>query len=79
MIQLFNFDLVAGRKFNVKMTGTNDADLYVRFDGEPNKTDYNCRPYINGSDETCTLVPPKSKQWYPQMSAPQSHLTLVLT
>ena len=38
------------------MTGTGDADLYVRFGSQPTKEAYDCRPYENGSNESCNLV-----------------------
>ncbi len=33
--------------------GTGDADLYVKFGSVPNINDYDCRPYLNGNEETC--------------------------
>jgi hypothetical protein len=52
-------DVVPGDTFSANMTGTDgDADLYVRFDGTPTSTDYDCRPYSSGSDETCELTVP---------------------
>jgi len=45
----------AGTTVTVKMTGTNDADLYVRSGQEPTTSEYDCRPYKNGSSETCTV------------------------
>lgn len=33
--------------------GTGDADLYVRFGAEPTDSTYDCRPYIDGNNETC--------------------------
>ncbi|WP_144392903.1 endonuclease [Pleionea sediminis] len=35
--------------------GTGDADLYVRADAQPTQSSYDCRPYIGGNDELCTL------------------------
>ncbi|MCA9668865.1 MAG: C1 family peptidase [Myxococcales bacterium] len=42
----------------VKMTGSNDADLYTRFDEQPDPDagdgrGYDCRPWVNGSNEEC--------------------------
>ncbi len=37
----------------VTMTGTNDADLYTRWGKKPTTSRYKCRPYKNGSKETC--------------------------
>lgn len=36
--------------------GTGDADLYVRFGTAPTTTTYDCRPYTNGNNETCTIT-----------------------
>jgi serine protease len=35
--------------------GTGDADLYVRFGSAPTTTTYDCRPYLSGNNETCTI------------------------
>ncbi len=41
------------RNIEVQMTGTNDADLYTRFNEAPSVADYNCRPYKSSANETC--------------------------
>jgi hypothetical protein len=46
----------AGDQVSINMTGTGDADLYVRFGSQPTATDYDCRPYKNGSSEECTVT-----------------------
>ncbi|MEW5847346.1 MAG: pre-peptidase C-terminal domain-containing protein [Myxococcota bacterium] len=48
------FNVAAGSLFSVKMTGTGDADLYVRKGSAPTLTSYDCRPYKSGSNETCS-------------------------
>ncbi|HEY4176478.1 MAG TPA: M57 family metalloprotease [Kofleriaceae bacterium] len=50
--------VLAGTNFTATMTGTGDADLYVRWGSAPTTTAYNCRPYLDGSAETCTLQVP---------------------
>jgi len=35
-----------------------DPDLYVRFNQDPTTTAYDCRPYLSGAEETCTLDVP---------------------
>ncbi len=50
--------VLAGTKVRVAMTGTGDADLYVRFGSEPTTESYNCRPYRSDSNETCDLTVP---------------------
>lgn len=51
-------DVRAGSTFRVAMTGSGDADLYVRFDAAPTATEYDCRPYRGDSAETCELEVP---------------------
>jgi len=43
---------------------TGDADLYVRFNAVPTTTSYNCRPYLSGSTETCTIANPSAGVWH---------------
>lgn len=47
-----------GDQVSITMTGTGDADLYVRFGSQPTGTEYDCRPYDSGSSETCNVVAP---------------------
>lgn len=35
--------------------GSGDADLYVRFGSQPTTSTYDCRPYLGGNTETCTI------------------------
>ena len=44
--------------------GTGDADLYVKAGSKPTTTSYNCRPYLNGNNETCTIANPAAGDWY---------------
>ena len=43
-----------------------DADLYTRPDARPTNSTYACRPYRNGSDESCVHSSPSSNSgfWY---------------
>ncbi len=43
---------------------TGDADLYVRFGSAPTTSSYNCRPYLSGNTETCTISNPSAGTWY---------------
>ncbi|AKJ07516.1 Zinc metalloproteinase precursor/aureolysin [Archangium gephyra] len=43
---------------------TGDADLYVRFGAQPTLSSYNCRPYLNGNTESCTINAPSAGTWY---------------
>jgi hypothetical protein len=42
--------------YRFDMTGTGDADLYVRRGMAPTTAQWDCRPYLNGSSETCTVT-----------------------
>jgi leucyl aminopeptidase len=44
-----------GTVVSVEMTGTNDADLYVKVGSAPTTSSYDCRPYKNGSAELCSV------------------------
>ncbi len=50
------FAAASGTGFSAVMTGNNDADLYVNSGSEPTTSDYDCRPYKSGSDESCSLT-----------------------
>lgn len=44
--------------------GSGDADLYTRFGSQPTQSSYNCRPYRNGNNETCTEASPTAGVWH---------------
>jgi hypothetical protein len=50
--------VLAGTVFTVTMTGSGDADLYVRFGAAPNQQEFDCRPYLTGSNESCSVDVP---------------------
>ncbi len=56
--QVGSFPVTAGQSVTVAMTGTGDADLYVKFGGAPTTAAYDCRPYDGTTAETCTLTAP---------------------
>ncbi|XOV81157.1 MAG: S8 family serine peptidase [Aestuariibacter sp.] len=51
----FTMDVPAGATdISVDMSGgTGDADLYVKFGSAPTTSDYDCRPYSAGNNESC--------------------------
>lgn len=53
-----SFPVVAGQKAKIVMSGTGDADLFVKFGAEPTDAAYDCRPYEGGSAEMCELTVP---------------------
>jgi serine protease len=44
--------------------GTGDADLYVKFGDKPTTTNYDCRPYLNGNNESCDFSVPNQGDYY---------------
>ncbi|UTW07823.1 S8 family peptidase [Pseudomonas benzenivorans] len=44
--------------------GSGDADLYVRFGSVPTTGSYDCRPYRNGNNETCTFASPQAGTYH---------------
>ena len=53
--------VAAGSTFRVVMSGSGDPDLYVRFGAAPTLSQFNCRPYLNGANETCNLTVPSGQ------------------
>ena len=58
--QVASIDVVAASTLDVSMTGTGDPDLYLRFNAEPTQSEYNCRPYLTGPNESCKLTIPQN-------------------
>ena len=44
--------------------GSGDADLYTRFGSQPTTSQWTCRPYRNGNQETCTHENPAAGTWH---------------
>lgn len=59
-------DVPAGMSvLNATMSGgTGDADLYVRQGFQPTESNYECRPYRSGNDESCSIDNPAEDRWY---------------
>jgi PKD repeat protein len=57
-----------GLKF-VMSGGTGDADMYVKFGSEPTDTVYDCRPYVSGNAETCTIATAQAGTYYINLKA----------
>ena len=49
--------LEAGR-YVFELDGNSDADLYVRIGQRPSTGSFDCRPFLNGSRETCRVELP---------------------
>ncbi|MEM0515252.1 S8 family serine peptidase [Pseudoalteromonas sp. YIC-827] len=50
-------------EFNMS-SGLGDADLYVKFGSKPSGSDYDCRPYIAGNNESCSFESPQTGSYY---------------
>jgi len=44
--------------------GTGDADLYVQYGSDPTLDSFDCRPYIDGNDETCNPPTATTGTWH---------------
>lgn len=44
--------------------GTGDADLYVRHGSQPTATAFQCRPFLSGNDEFCSIDAPLAGTWF---------------
>ncbi|WEN15292.1 pre-peptidase C-terminal domain-containing protein [Rhodanobacter sp. AS-Z3] len=44
--------------------GTGDADLYTKFGSAPTLSSYDCRPYITGNNESCSVAAPQAGTYY---------------
>ncbi|MCB9683737.1 MAG: M4 family metallopeptidase [Alphaproteobacteria bacterium] len=49
--------------------GTGDADMYIRKGSAPTDSAYDCRPYKNGNNETCTFAAPAAGTWHVRVKA----------
>ena len=52
---------------NLSIATTNanaDLDLYLRFGQAPSLSTYDCRPFLTGGNETCTLATPSAGTYY---------------
>lgn len=54
-----SISITPGSPLEIRMRGTGDADLYVRYNQKAELYAYHCRPYLKGSNETCSLDVPK--------------------
>ena len=59
-------------------SSASDADLYVRFGTAPTTTTYDCRPYLTGSNETCTVAAPQAGTYYVMLRGYSSYSGVTL-
>jgi len=54
----YSYEVPAG-DYRIVLSGTGDADLYVKALGQVDRRTYDCRPYKNGSAEECNVSMPE--------------------
>ncbi len=57
-IKRFATPKLAKGEYVFTLSGTGDADLYVRIGTQPSTSLYDCRPYLKGAAETCKVSLP---------------------
>ncbi|MEJ6475214.1 S8 family serine peptidase [Pseudoalteromonas piscicida] len=62
---LYTIDVPANATLSVSTSGgSGDADLYVRKGSEPTTSQYDCRPFLNGNNESCSLSSGQGATYY---------------
>ncbi|HSX58652.1 MAG TPA: PPC domain-containing protein, partial [Tahibacter sp.] len=59
--------------------GTGDADMYVKFGSAPTTSSYDCRPYLSGNNETCTITTAQAGTYYVMIRGYSAYSGLSLT
>jgi vibriolysin len=79
--KFFKLDVPAGQaslSFTIS-GGTGDADLYTKLGVRPTLSAYDCRPYVSGNSETCTVTSPAAGTYYVMLNAYSAYSGLTLT
>jgi Lysyl oxidase/Chitobiase/beta-hexosaminidase C-terminal domain/Bacterial pre-peptidase C-terminal domain len=78
----YKISVPAGRAtLDIRITGSGDCDLYVRFGAQPTTSTYDYRPYKSSSNETVTVTNPRGGDWFIMLRGYKAYsgLTLVAT
>jgi hypothetical protein len=75
----FETPKLAAGTYAFEMTGTGDADLYVRMGTAPTTKLYDCRPYRAGSKESCVVTLPADAPIHVMVRGWSSSSTFSLT
>jgi serine protease len=64
--QYYTIDIPSGASnLSVSISGgSGDADLYLRRGSQPTQSSYDCRPYRNGNNESCSEASPQAGTWH---------------
>ncbi|MGR5285945.1 S8 family peptidase [Vibrio maritimus] len=61
----YYIDVTAGQRLSVTISGgSGDADLYLRYGSAPTLSNWECRPYRYGNQETCTVTSTKNGRYH---------------
>lgn len=77
----FSIDVPAGAsalRFEIA-GGSGDADLYVRFGQAASTVNYDCRPFLSGNNEVCTIATPQAGRYHVMLHAYRSFADVGLT
>ncbi len=77
----YTIDVPAGAtdlKF-VTAGGTGDADLYVKFNGNPTTSSYECRSWASGNGETCNISSVQAGKYHVLINAYSAYSGMNLT
>jgi vibriolysin len=79
----YTYDLPAGYSdMNIAISGgSGDADLYINYGSQSTTSDYDCRPWLGGNNESCSFNNPAAGTWYIDVYgySSASGITLTLT
>lgn len=77
----YQIDVPAGQsRLTVNIAGgSGDADLYVRFGANPTTSTYDCRPFRNGNNETCTINNPSAGTYFIRLRGYSAYSGVTLT
>ena len=59
--------------------GTGDADMYVKFGSAPTTSVYDCRPYLSGNNETCTIATAQAGTYHVMLNGYAAYSGVSLT
>ncbi|QYJ75169.1 M20/M25/M40 family metallo-hydrolase [Shewanella sp. FJAT-52076] len=63
----------------VTSANNGDADMYVKFGAPPSTSDFDCRSWNNGSNESCDLAQATEGNWHVMLKAYSAYSDLSLT
>ena len=78
--KLYKIVVPANSQLNIATSGgTGDVDLYVKAGTTPTTTSYDCRPYKNGNNESCSITVTQAGTYHVMLRAYSSYSGLQLS